>query len=55
MQAEIKALEDTNTWILVDLPPGKEASGCKCVNKIKYKADDSLERYKARLVVKGYT
>ena len=29
--------------------------GCKWIFTIKYKADGTLERYKARLVVKGYT
>lgn len=55
MQAELKALEDTKTWSLVDLPPGKDAIGCKWVYCIKYKADGSVERYKTRLVAKGYT
>jgi hypothetical protein len=55
MQAEIKALQDNNTWVLTSLPPGKQAIGCKWVYKVKYKADGSIERYKARLVAKGYT
>jgi hypothetical protein len=55
MQNEIKALEDNNTWSLTTLPLHKTPIGCKCVYKIKHKADGSIERYKARLVAKGFT
>ena len=40
---------------MVDLPSGRRSIGNKWVLKIKRKADESIERYKARLVVKGYT
>ncbi|KAL3378593.1 hypothetical protein AABB24_004490 [Solanum stoloniferum] len=55
MKLEIQALEDNNTWEIVDLPPGKNAIGSKWVYKIKYKANGELERFKARLVAKGYS
>ena len=55
MAAEIRALETNKTWTLVDLPPEKNAIGCKWVYKIKYKSDGTVERYKARLVAKGYS
>lgn len=55
METELLALEANKTWQLTDLPPGKEAIGCKYVFKVKYNSDGSLERYKARLVAKGYT
>lgn len=55
MKNELDALAATNTWTIVDLPPGKHPIGCKWVYKVKYHADGSLERHKARLVAKGYT
>ncbi|CAJ2645753.1 unnamed protein product [Trifolium pratense] len=55
MQEEIDALNANNTWSIVDLPKGKVPIGCKWVYRVKYHANGSIERYKARLVVKGYT
>ena len=55
MAKEISALEDNHTWEFTYLPPGKRALGCKWVYKIKYHADGTIERYKARLVVLGNT
>ncbi|MDV3192598.1 MAG: reverse transcriptase domain-containing protein [Sweet potato little leaf phytoplasma] len=54
MELEIQALEDNNTWEMVDLPPGKNIIGSKWVYKIKYKDNGDVERLKARLVAKGY-
>lgn len=54
MKLEVQALEDNNTWKMVDLPPGRmqlAQNGCK----IKYKENGELERFKARLVAKGYS
>ena len=52
---EMETLMKNKTWNLVPLPEGKKIVGCKWVLSIKHKADRSIERYKARLVVKGYT
>lgn len=38
MQTEIAALEENNTWSVVDLPPEKTLIGCKWVFKVKYKS-----------------
>ena len=55
MNEELIALENTKTWEICSLPPGKHAIGCKWVYKVKLNADGTLERCKARLVAKGYT
>lgn len=39
---------------ITDLPSGKVAIGCRSVYKIKYHANGTVERYKTRLVAKGY-
>lgn len=48
---EADALDVNHTWDFVDLPPGKVAIGCKWVFRIKYRADGTIERFKARLVI----
>ncbi|CAM8899039.1 unnamed protein product [Rhodiola kirilowii] len=55
MNKEIKALEGNNTWLLTDLPKNKTVVDCKWIYKIKYLADGSIERFKARLVARGFT
>ncbi|KAJ7961715.1 Retrovirus-related Pol polyprotein from transposon TNT 1-94 [Quillaja saponaria] len=55
MVEEMKALSKNDTWELASLPHGKRAVGCKWVFTIKRKADGTIERYKARLVARGFT
>ena len=54
MKFELDALEKNGTWIIMDLPEDVSPIGNKWVYKVKYKADGSIERYKARLVANGY-
>jgi hypothetical protein len=54
MNDELEALTKTGTWIFVDLPPLVKSIGNKWVYKVKHKADGTIERYKTRLVAKGY-
>ena len=55
MQEELKALDQHNTWSITKLPKGKKVVGCKWIYKLKFKSDGSIERYKARLVARGFT
>ncbi|XP_074322791.1 uncharacterized protein LOC141659762 [Apium graveolens] len=52
---EFTVLEANKIWSLVKLPPGKKPISCKWVFKVKQNSDGTIERYKARLVVRGYT
>jgi histone deacetylase 1/2 len=54
MEEEYSALIRNKTWHLVPPKQGMNLIGCKWVYKIKKKADGSIERYKVRLVAKGY-
>ena len=51
----MNALQINSTWEIVDLPEEKNTVGCKWVFTVKCKADGSVEKYKARLVMKGFT
>ncbi|XP_070021176.1 uncharacterized protein [Nicotiana sylvestris] len=55
MLKEFEALEANHTWYIVPLPPNKKTIPCKWVYKIKQKSDGSIERYKARLVIRWDT
>ncbi|GJU93983.1 uncharacterized mitochondrial protein-like protein [Tanacetum coccineum] len=54
MNNELSALESNSTWELTFLPPNKQAIGSKWVFRIKYNANVTVERYKARIVAKGF-
>ncbi|CAN1132933.1 Retrovirus-related Pol polyprotein from transposon TNT 1-94 [Linum perenne] len=52
---ELQALEKNNTWDIVKLPPDKRTVDCKWIFTIKYNSDGTIERFKARLVARGFT
>jgi len=54
MQEEMDALHKNNTWDLVDLPKGSKVINCRWVLRKKFNPDGTIERYRARLVAKGY-
>ena len=51
---EVESILQNHTWELVDLPLGSKPLGYKWIFKKKMKADGSIDKYKARLVIKGY-
>jgi len=55
MQEEYNCLMVNNTWTLVPLPHGRKPVSCKWVFKIKQGVNGEVERYKARLVPRGFT
>jgi hypothetical protein len=54
MQEEICMIEKNCTWELVDRPPSKNFIGVKWIFRTKLNADSTINKYKVRLVVKGY-
>ena len=48
-------MEDNDVWDLTELPKGSKPIGCKWIFKTKKDSNGNFERYKARLVVKGFT
>ncbi|GAU35304.1 hypothetical protein TSUD_389290 [Trifolium subterraneum] len=55
MDEEIKAIKKNDTWELASLPKGHKAIGVKWVYKAKKNSKGEVERYKTRLVAKGYS
>lgn len=55
MHEELTALHANNTWVLVPRPTNVNVVRSKWVFRVKYIENGSLDRYKARLVVKGFT
>ncbi|GKV41340.1 hypothetical protein SLEP1_g48885 [Rubroshorea leprosula] len=54
MDEEMNAIKKNDTWELVTLPQGHAAIGVKWVFKEKKNSKGEVERYKARLMAKGY-
>ena len=55
MLEEMAALDKNNTWIVTSLPAGKKVVSCKWVFTIKQTPEGKVERYKARLVARGFS
>ena len=55
MNEEIKSMKENDVWDLVPLLEGVKPIGCKWIFKTKKDSKGNVERFKARLVVKGFT
>jgi hypothetical protein len=55
MEEEYAALMSSGAWDLVPLPHGADVVTGKWIFKHKFKADETLERYKAHWVLHGFT
>ena len=51
---EYSALVENKTWDLVDLPTGCQVIGCRWLFKVKHTSTGEIEKFKGRLVAKGY-
>lgn len=54
IKVEYQALLHNKTWEMVPYEEGIHVVGCKWVFKTKLSSVGSLQKYKARLVVKGF-
>ena len=55
MQDEMKSLHENHSFELVKLPKGKRALKNRWVYRVKQEEHTSQPRYKARLIVKGFS
>jgi hypothetical protein len=55
MEEEFTALQLNKTWDLIPRPAGTNVVSGKWIFKHKFNADGTLERYKARWVLRGFT
>ena len=51
---EFVALMRNKIWSLVSLPNGRKTIGCKWVFKVKENSNGTINKYKVRLVAKGF-
>lgn len=55
MLDELASFSEQNVWELVDIPPGHSTVSIKWIFKVKVGEDGQVERYKARLVGRGFS
>ena len=55
MREEVRLLKANRTWKVVKCPQDTNVVDCKWVLQIKKNAASKIDKYKARLVVCGFT
>jgi hypothetical protein len=55
MDEEIRGIEKNQTWNLVDVPKYKDVISVKWIYKTKQDAEGNMQKYKERLVARGFT
>jgi hypothetical protein len=55
IKSELDSIVSNQTWELSDLPKGSKPISSKWIFKKKMRPDGTIERFKARLVVRGFT
>ena len=55
MDEEMDSLDKNEPWKLVQLPAGRKSIGSKWLFKKKFNAEGKVDKYKSRLVAKGYS
>ena len=55
MTEEYQSIMKNDVWDVVPKPKGKSIVSSKWIYKIKYAADESIEKYKARFVARGFS
>ncbi|KAL0361096.1 UNVERIFIED_CONTAM: Retrovirus-related Pol polyprotein from transposon RE1 [Sesamum radiatum] len=53
-KSKMDPIISNGTWVLVDLPPGCTTIGFKCIFKKKLKANETIDKFKTKLVVRGF-
>ena len=54
MEDELRSMSSNKVWDLVEILDGVKPVGSKWVYKTKYDSKGNMERFKARLVTKGF-
>jgi hypothetical protein len=55
MDEEIRCIENNQTWKLVDVPDDKDVISVKRIYKTNQDEEGKIQKYKERLVVRGFT